>query len=112
MLKSVPRNRYPNRDPMASNRHCAGQVTPCSCRIIRNNYQNVPVKSIVRIMEPDEAANVIPEMLVREAYSEKYAVSSTQTPFKAFQIQYHDSLPGTDAQVVLSTWDTLDTLPA
>ena len=71
-----------------------------------------PVKSIIRITEPDEAPDFIPEMLVKEACSEKHAVSSTQTPFKAFQIQFHDSLPGTDAQVVLSTWDTLDTLPA
>ena len=53
--------------------------------------------------EPDEAADFIPEMLVREACSEKHAVSSTKTPFKAFQIQHHNSFPGTDAQGVLST---------
>ncbi len=88
-LKSVPRNRYPNRHPTASHRHCAGQVTTCSCRKMHYTYQSVPVKSIVRMTEPDEAADFIPEMLVREACSEKHAVSSTQTPFKAFQIQHY-----------------------
>ena len=79
---------------------------------MRSTYQNVPVMSIVRMTEPDEAADFIPGILVREACSEKHAVSSTQTPFRAFQIQSYDSLPGTEAQGVLSTWDTLDTLPA